>query len=897
MSDVVWSTTSRRVWVPLVGATIAFFGVLAAPGLVGAYVRWLWLGAVGYRVVFTTIACTRVVLFVAVGVVVAGTVWLAMEAAFRARPVAGGDPRDWRMRWVPTLAARPRLLSAGVALPTAVVAGWVAQHHWALFQMCWHSTSFDLRDPVFGLDASFYAFVLPCYRLVLALTMTVVGLCFLLVLGIHCLCGGLGFDVGVAQKRSVRIGVDAYRQLVGLAAVFLPLKAVSCWLDRYSLLLAHHNSVFDGATYTDIHAVLPAKTVLSVVTLGCAGLLLVAMVRPVRWLPPISVSILILSSIALGAAWPAVIHRFVVQPHVNEHQSVPISHNIAATLEAFDLTARTVIYSNYQNGSSSPRYSPNSSGPTLANLPLLDPSRLSDTFTQLRQRKQFYGFSPSLAVERYRLNGNLRAYLVAARQLDPTMLTGIRGNWVNKHLVFTHGNGLVAAPMNQVSGGSGGQSYSGCPRFVDTYDSADSPLRVDQPRIYYSPLMVDDYSIVGGAPGAAPREYDTPIANFSYAGRGGVPLGSLFNRLMVALHLGDPNILLSDSVTAHSKILLIRDPRKRVQKVAPWLTLDRAPYPAVVDGRIVWIVDGYTTLADYPYANHVQLRDVTSDGRPGLPTLPATSISYLRNSVKATVDAYDGTVTLYAFDPRDPVLRTWEKVFPGTVRPASALKSTLWAHLHYPQDQFEVQRALLTRYHVADPKAFSAGAGAWNVPRDPTVDTISPQPPHQAPNYQITTLPGAATPSFQLTSPVTSHDQRQVSNYLSASYDSSGYGQIRVLRIPPDARGPGPRLQQNQYLAQPNVRDELTALESAHNQIDYGSLTITPVAGGLLYTEPIYIQQAAADDSYPHLYKILASFGGKTAYSSDFKSALDRVLESHLTLDHTLPGSPVFNQN
>jgi uncharacterized membrane protein (UPF0182 family) len=340
---------------------------------------------------------------------------------------------------------------------------------------------------------------------------------------------------------------------------------------------------------------------------------------------------------------------------------------------------------------------------------------------------------------------------------------------------------------------------------------------------------------------------------------------------------GEQNILFNGSINANSKILFVRDPSDRVSQVAPWLTLDGDPYPAVVDGRIQWILDGYTTLENYPYAEHVGLGDATADSTPGVPRLPNNTISYLRNSVKATVDAYDGTVNLYAFDEKDPVLKTWMKVFPGTVKPSSDISPDLRAHFRYPQDEFEVQRQLLTRYHVNNPAEFFSTVSFWNVPSDPTVLDNGPNPTPQPPYYVLAGLPGQQGASFQLTSPLVSLQRPFLAAYVSASSDPGSYGHITVLQLPTDTQTPGPQQAQNQFVSLPQVSQQLNLLKQNQTTIDYGNLLTLPVAGGLLYVEPIYIERANQESSFPQLARVLVSFGGKIGYDARLDVALNQV--------------------
>ncbi|HEY2096628.1 MAG TPA: UPF0182 family protein, partial [Pseudonocardia sp.] len=681
--------------------------------------------------------------------------------------------------------------------------------------------------------------------------------------------------------RAGQVSVAARAQLAVLAGVFVLLKAVAYWLDRYSTLLSSssdNGGVFSGASYTDLNAVIPAKIILLFISLICAAAFFAAVFRHNLQLPSIAIALLVLSSVLIGAAWPAVLQQFVVKPNANVREAIPIQRNIEATQAAYGLTPDKVKYQDYSGRTDATPAQVGADTATISNLRLLDPSRLSKTFTQLEQRKNFYGFPQQLNIDRYRVNGQVRDYVVAARELDSSALTGNQTNWINQHMVYTHGNGFVAAPANQVNSAldDAAAGQGGYPNFTVSDTTTKGDIPVSQPRIYYGRLITD-YSIVGAAPGVPPREYDSDTDQITYDGKGGVPLGNLFNRLVFAMSYGEQNILFNGSINANSKILFVRDPSDRVSQVAPWLTLDGDPYPAVVDGRIQWILDGYTTLENYPYAEHVGLGDATADSTPGVPRLPNNTISYLRNSVKATVDAYDGTVNLYAFDEKDPVLKTWMKVFPGTVKPSSDISPDLRAHFRYPQDEFEVQRQLLTRYHVNNPAEFFSTVSFWNVPSDPTVLDNGPNPTPQPPYYVLAGLPGQQGASFQLTSPLVSLQRPFLAAYVSANSDPGNYGHITVLQLPTDTQTPGPQQAQNQFVSLPQVSQQLNLLKQNQTTIDYGNLLTLPVAGGLLYVEPIYIERANQESSFPQLARVLVSFGGKIGYDARLDVALNQV--------------------
>jgi len=752
--------------------------------------------------------------------------------------------------------------------------GASAMGDWQLIQLFLNGTPFGQTDPEFGHDIGFYAFDMPFVNWLLGWLFITIVVSFFGALIAHYIFGGIRL-----AGRGGQLAGPTRAQLAITVGLFVLLKAVDYFFDRYNLLLSDRDMpLFNGATYTDLNAVLPAKLILLFISLICAALFFGAVFRHNLQLPSIAIALLVLSSVLIGAAWPAVLQQFVVRPNANVRESVPIQRNIEATQQAYGLTTDKVKYIDYSGRTNATPAQVGADTATISNLRLLDPSKLSKTFTQLEQRKNFYGFPQQLNIDRYTVNNQVRDYVVAARELDSGALTGNQNNWINQHMVYTHGNGFVAAPANQVNSAlddaTAGQG--GYPNFTisDTSNKGDIP--VDQPRTYYGRLIAD-YSIVGAAPGDAPREYDSDTDAITYAGKGGVPIGNLFNRLLFAMSYGEQNILFNGSINQNSKILFLRDPSDRVSQVAPWLTLDRDPYPAVVDGRIQWIVDGYTTLSSYPYAEQIGLGDATADTLPGVARLPNKIVSYLRNSVKATVDAYDGTVTLYAFEENDPVLQTWMKAFPGTVKPASAISPNLRAHFRYPQDQFEVQRALLTRYHVQNPTEFFSTVSFWNVPSDPTVLDNGQSPTPQPPYYVLAGLPGQQGASFQLTSPLVSLQRPFLAAYVSASSDPSSYGQITVLQLPTNTQTPGPQQAQNQFVSLPQVSQQLNLLKQNQTSIDYGNLLTLPVAGGLLYMEPIYIERANQESSFPQLARVLVSFGGKIGYDARLDVALSQV--------------------
>ena len=887
-------TLNRRTRILLVAVGVLVLLLLGGSRLIDLYVDWLWFGEVGYRGVFSTVIFTRILQFLLGAVLIGGTVALSLWVAYRFRPVfvPVSGPEDPIARYRTVIISRLRLFGIGIPVAVGVVAGLAAQGDWQTVQQFLHSTPFGVTDPEFGIDISFYAFELPFYRWVLSWLFVAVAVAFVVALVAHYLFGGIRLT-----GRAGQVSPAARAQLAVLAGVFVLLKAVAYYLDRYELLYSRRNPTFTGATYTDLNAVMPAKLILLFISLICAGAFFVAVFRRNLQLPAIAVVLLVLSSVLVGAAWPAVLQQFVVAPNANEREAPSIQRNIDATRQAYGLTPEKVEMKPYSGTSEVQPAQVAADRDTIPNIRLLDPSKVGDTFTQFQQRRNFYGFPDNLDIDRYTVNGETQDYVVAARELNSEGLVNNQQDWINRHLVYTHGNGLVVAPANEVNAqleDTGGQG--GLPRFtsIDTGNAAAAPegLRVAEPRIYYGELITD-YSIVGAEEGAAPREYDSDTASYTYTGRGGVSIGNFFNRLVFSLVYGERNVLFNGSINDNSKIMYMRNPAERVEAVAPWLTLDTDPYPAVVDGRVTWIVDGYTTLANYPYAEQMSLGDATATAQQGVPRQPDEEISYIRNSVKATVDAYDGTVTVYGFDESDPVLKTWASAFPDVVKPASAISPSLRSHFRYPEDLFKVQRELLTEYHVDNPGEFFSTVSFWDVPSDPTVQgtagaTGSAQPPY----YLLAGLPGQQGATFQLTSGLVSRARQFLSAYVSASSDPASYGKITVLELPAETQTLGPQQVQAQFLGSPEVSSQLNLLRQNQTTIEYGNLLTLPVAGGLLYVEPVYIERAGQSASYPVLARVLVSYNGRVGYDASLAKALEDVFGAGAGSGAVAPGQP-----
>ncbi|MFW0787993.1 UPF0182 family protein [Gordonia sp. CPCC 206044] len=895
-------TLSRRSKIAIGIGVAVLVLLLVGPRFVGLGTDWLWFSDVGYTRVFSTVMWTRIVLFLVTAIVVGLIVFGAIAMAYRSRPVfvPASGPNDPLARYRATVMARTRWFVIVPSVLIGLLAGLVTQGSWATVQTFLHGEQFGVTDPQFGLDVSFYAFDLPFYRLVLNLLFVSVVIAFLANLLTHYLFGGIrlgGGGTGPSITTAARI------QLAALAGTFLLLKAVAYWFDRYSLLSSERRQeIFTGASYTDINAVLPSKLILMSIAIICAVAFFAGVVLRDLRVPALATALMVLSALVIGVGWPLAMEQFSVKPNAAEKESPYIARNLEATKQAYKLRDdQDVSYEPDWTATKADPVAVNSDAATLSNIRILDPNVIAPAFNQRQFLKNFYGFPAQLAVDRYKVDGQERDFVVSVRELDPSKYGENQQNWINKHTVFTHGNGFIAAPANTVDEASSDSESDrgGLPVFkVSDLESirspeyqANAPIKVKQPRIYFGELIAKvnpDYAIVGSTSGD--HEYDEDGKNYTYTADSGVSLGNWFNRFLYSVKYTERNILLSGAINDNSKIIYDRDPRDRVKKVAPWLTVDSKTYPAVMaDGSIKWIVDGYTTLDTYPYAQRMSLQDATADaqalnqGQTGR-TQVNRQVSYARNSVKATVDAYTGKVELYQFDTSDPVLKTWMKVFPGTVKTRAELDrhQDLISHFRYPEDLFKIQRALLAKYHVSDPETFFRSNNFWSVPSDPTKDQATQQGLNQPPYYFTAAAPGAKNSQFQLTTVMTGLNTRNLAAYMTASSDPEDYGRITVKMLPTAQQTVGPQqAQENMKSAGPVASDRKQVEDTT--RVTYGNLLTLPVGGnGILYVEPMYTQSKTDDSAVPKLYRVLvyynaASNDARVGYAATVAEALRQV--------------------
>ena len=859
-------------------------GALVA--LSGFYVDWLWFNSVGFTDVWTTVLTTKVALFVIAGLLTSFIISLNVYIAFRRRPfyVPTSVEADNLERYRATIDPIRKLAFAGIVLVLFYFGGTSATNLWTSWLLFRNSTEFGVQDPQFGLDISFFAFRLPFWQTLIGWGISTLILATLASAAVHYLYGGIRPQV--PQERTT---VAARVQLSVLLGLIVLLKAVAYWFDRYALALKE-SRLITGLTYTDVNATLPAKSILAAIAVICSLLFFANIVRKSWLLPAAGTALMVGASVLIAGVYPGAVQQFQVKPSESSKEAPFIQRNIDATRDAYGIAG--VEMKDYQATVSTNSGQLANDAATIANIRLMDPNVLSATFRQLQQIKPYYSFPESLDIDRYTVNGVQRDAVVAVRELN------IEGNpsrnWINDHLVYTHGFGFVSAFGNTVDA-------DGKPSFLVGDLPPTTGLGKFQPRVYFGE-NVPDYSIIGGPKTDTPVEFDYPDdasangqKNYTYTGKGGVPMGGLFKKLLFAIQYQEQRIVLSSLINSESKILYNRSPRDRVAKVAPWLTLDGDPYPAIVDGKIQWIIDGYTTSSGYPYSQTTALGAATTDAlttNSGAVTAQRNqNINYIRNSVKATVDAYDGTVVLYQWDEKDPVLKTWMKAFPNSVTPKSEMSKELLEHIRYPEDMFRVQRDVLSSYHVQTASAFYGGQDFWRVPRDPS--TFGANAGAQPPYYMTLEMPGSDKPTFTLTTPFVPRGGRENLSAFAVVDSNNGpnYGKITVLQLPRSTNVAGPSQVASNFEAKPEVANSLSLLRQGGSDVVLGNLLTLPVGGGLLYVQPVYVRATSNTAAYPLLQKVLVSFGDVIGFDSSLKGALDQVFGGNSGTSSS--GSPV----
>ena len=819
---------------------VIFLVLISLRQLISLYVDWLWFQEVGYAQVFTTSLFFKTVL----ALLGAGIFALLIYANARiaARPVRGIRFLDQEnFLDLP----RPELIDPLVQrllLPAALVLGLFtapqAASHWESFLLLLNPTSFGLEDPLYNRDLGFFVFQLPALRTLYNWLMTALALSLVVTAVIYVLYRGLQYS-----PRGIFLAPRARIHLLILIAALLVVKAAGYVLDSYDLLYASGGAAF-GAGYTDVYVSLPALRILTVAALIAAALSAAQITRPGFGYLLVGIAGLVLVHVIGLSAAPALVQRFRVVPNEVDSERPFIEHNIRFTRTAYGLDK--IENEDFPADETLNAADLRRNDATIKNIRLWEHQPLLATYAQLQEIRTYYKFV-DVDNDRYNIDGTYRQVMLSARELSHQHLPS--RIWINEHLTYTHGYGVVFGPVNQVT-------PEGLPEFFikDIPPVSSDSIKVTRPEIYYGELANDYVFVKSGA-----RELDYPAGDQNiytqYNGNGGVSIGSLWRKLIFSAHFTTLRIALSEDVVQESRILYQRQIQQRVKKIVPFVTFDRDAYMVIAQGgRLFWMIDGYTTSDRFPYSAPVR--------RQGT--------NYIRNSVKAVVDAYNGTVDLYMSDPEDPIVQSYQKIFPELFKPLEKMPEDLRAHIRYPEDLFAIQAQMYATYHMRDPQVFYNKEDLLSIPRQ----TVSGREREMAPYYTIMRLPGETKEEFVLLLPFTPNNRDNMRAWLAARSDPPHYGKLTALDFPKAKLVYGPkqidaRIEQDAFISQQ------LSLWGQRGQVIRGSLLAIPIEKSLLYVQPLFL--AAEKGSLPELKRVIVAFGNQIAMEETLDQSLQRV--------------------
>lgn len=892
-----------RIWL-VVAAVVLVILIASLRTLAVFYTDYLWFGSVGLSRVWDRLLAVKVGLFVGFAAVFFVMLWVNLAVVDRLAPgeLVLGPEDELVRRYQQTVAPHNVLVRSIVAVLLALIAASGAIGQWQNYLLFIDGVSFGVKDPQFHKDIGFFVFKLPFLSFLVSWAFISLIVITVVTLIAHYLNGGIRIQAK-APKVAPQVKAHLSVLLAGLALV----KAFGYVLERYNLDTSS-NGYVQGAGYTDVHARLPALTLLMWISLAAVVILLVNIRRRGWTLPVLAVGLWAFVAIVVGAIYPAIIQAFKVNPAQSQLERPYIARNIQATRAAFGINdVKQEPFSASQSITTSDL---ESYAASLNAVRVWDPTVTGQTYTREQQIRSYYSFN-TLSIDRYKVNGQEVPVIVGVRQVNSSDLPA--QGWVNEHLQYTHGYGMIASPANEATSSNGQPVFA--IQNVPPVSSSGLP-QIKQPSVYFGLSNPNGGDVDYVVANTKQPEIDYQLNNGSnqeshYSGDGGIPMTE-FNKLAFALRFGDYNLAVSSLITPKSRLMFETDIVQRVQKAAPFLSLDSDPYPVIVKGQIYWVQDAYTTTDHYPYSQNAD---------PSI--LPLSSglqqnFNYVRNSVKVVTNAYTGKMTFYVMDPHDPIIRTWEKIFPNMFTPSSKMPSQLRAHLRYPEDMFMIQAQVYGRYHITNAPAFYNAGDAWTLSQDPgsgspnsqvgSTYTTTPQgqlvstgqTQRMSPLYQVTQIPGESSPTFNIMDayvPVSGDNQIQtLAGFMVGGSDPGQYGKLTVFVTPPGKEVDGPSLVEGRIEENSNLSQKISLLNQGGSTVLFGNVLMVPVGQSMLYFRPLYVQ--ASRNAVPELTYVIVEFSGtngtdnSVAFASTLSGALSQLFSGFNLSNGSSSSSP-----
>ena len=859
---------------------VGIIGFSIARAVATFFTNYLWFDSVDLNSVWLKILITKSALVAATSLLAFAFIFINLRLAVRATPVMdifesfdSQDPLSRFREFVNERFLKYRLWGA-IGLSLFLGAG--ASQLWEQVLLFLNQKSFGVTDPIFQNDISSYVFGLPLYRLFVSWGFQLVIFTSVIIVLFFIATGALQLRPG----RLPEVSSGAKAHLSVLLAFVAVLKAFAYRLDSMELLYSPRGKVF-GASYTDAVAHLPALNLLILISLFGAVLLLVNIKRRGWLLPATAISLWLAVSIIVGGVVPAAIQRFRVLPDELNKELPYVENHIDYTRLAYGLDSIEEKSFEASPNLTDDDISDNSQ--TVDNIRLWDPTVLAETYSQLQEIRAYYALD-EVDVDRYKINGELTQVMVSARELDQTNLPAV--GWVNERLQYTHGYGVVFSPANNVASQGQPDFYvKGVPATTTV-----SELEIDQPRIYFGESAESvEYVVVN----SLQEEVDYPlstegqsVAYTNYSGDGGVGIGSFFRRLGFALRYSELNLLISNQLSDDSKLIMERNVVSRVKKAAPFLYTDNDPYLALIEGNLFWIIDMYTVSDKYPYAQPADTRRINENS--GLPL----NFNYLRNSVKAVVNAYDGTLNFYVVDENDPLIATYNDIFPNLFSPKSSMSSDLLDHIRYPEDLFTIQSDMYRDYHMTDPRVFYADEDPWVIPSDssttPRVATLRGEFTEigfkpMLPYYLLMSLPGESDLSYLIFQPFNPENRPNMQSFLVADADPENYGQLIDFRLPKGEFVDGPSQVATRINQDPDISQIFTLLDQQGSSVIKGNLFVVPINQSILYYQPIYLQ--GEQNPLPEFKFVVVVFQDRIIMEESLSEALESIFGGDFASD------------